>query len=353
MPKINLKNMKKALILLWSFALACPAFASNDGNDEEEREDKVNYMPQIHGTVRAKYEYEPDIDASRFQVRNARVSLEGNVIKAVGYKAEIDLSDEGNIKMLDAYAKITPFDNFDFTIGQMRVPFTIDAHRSPHKQFFANRSFIAKQVGNVRDVGATLGYKVDCKVPIIIQAGLFNGSGLTDQKDYWTDEINYSAKVQFLFPKGVTTVLSLQKIKPEDVAINMYDIGLTWQRRRWTVEGEYLYKHYKHDAFDDVNAVDAFACYDLPLSKVFSKISFLMRYDYMDDHSDGEADEETGLLVVDDPQRHRLTWGITLSLHKMFTSDIRINYEKYIYDDDVEPAVSEQDKFVIEFMIHF
>ena len=32
--------------------------------------------------------------------------------------------------------------------------FTIDAHRSPHLQYFANRSFIAKQVGNVRDVGA-------------------------------------------------------------------------------------------------------------------------------------------------------------------------------------------------------
>ncbi len=41
----------------------------------------------------------------------------------------------------------------------MRVPFTIDAHRSPHLQYFANRSFIAKQVGNVRDVGAVIGWK--------------------------------------------------------------------------------------------------------------------------------------------------------------------------------------------------
>ncbi len=48
--------------------------------------------------------------------------------------------------------------DLNFTIGQMRVPFTIDAHRSPHQQYFANRSFIAKQVGNVRDVGFTAGY---------------------------------------------------------------------------------------------------------------------------------------------------------------------------------------------------
>ena len=40
--------------------------------------------------------------AGRFEVRNARVSVTGNVLPIVAYKAEIDLSDEGSIKMLDA-----------------------------------------------------------------------------------------------------------------------------------------------------------------------------------------------------------------------------------------------------------
>ena len=112
------------------------------------------YLPEIHGTIRAKYEYEPPIEKGRFEIRNARLSVEGKVIPAVRYRAEIDLSDEGEIKMLDAYVRIQPKD-WKFTAGQMRVPFTIDAHRSPHLQFFANRSFIAKQVGNVRDVGVS------------------------------------------------------------------------------------------------------------------------------------------------------------------------------------------------------
>ena len=123
----------------------------------DAQEKKTEFTPEIHGTVRSKYEYQTEEGEGRFEVRNARISITGKVIDAVSYKAEIDLSDEGNIKMLDAYTRITPVKKLNFTIGQFRVPFTIDAHRSPHQQYFANRSFIAKQVGNVRDVGASLG----------------------------------------------------------------------------------------------------------------------------------------------------------------------------------------------------
>ena len=38
-----------------------------------------DYLPEIHGTIRGKYEYQPEMKASRFQVRNARFSLTGNV----------------------------------------------------------------------------------------------------------------------------------------------------------------------------------------------------------------------------------------------------------------------------------
>ena len=106
-----------------------------------------------------------------------------------------------------SYTRIKPWKTLQFTIGQERVPFTIDAHRSPHQQYFANRSFIAKQVGNVRDVGAEIGYTWNVGFPIVVNAGIFNGSGLTNQKDYWTKGVNYSAKAQFLFP-NVNLVLS-------------------------------------------------------------------------------------------------------------------------------------------------
>lgn len=170
--------MKQISILALSILLALPA-AADEG---KEGKAKTDYRPVVHGTLRGKYEYQPEEKAGRFQVRTARVSIEGKVAPVVAYKAEIDLSDEGKIKMLDAYTRLSPLKGFDFTIGQMRVPFTIDAHRSPHQQYFANRSFIAKQVGNVRDVGATLGYKIGGPLPLTLQAGMFNGSGLTTRK---------------------------------------------------------------------------------------------------------------------------------------------------------------------------
>lgn len=136
------------------------------------------------GTLRAKFEYQPGEGDARFQVRNARFGVAGEIYSKLAYCMEIDLSDEGKIKMVNAYLGTKLYKGLGFTIGYMRVPFTIDAHRSPHTQYFANRSFIAKQVGSVRDVGATLGWKFGEKVPINLQVGMFNGSGIDDQKDF-------------------------------------------------------------------------------------------------------------------------------------------------------------------------
>lgn len=315
--------------------------------------DTKDYLPMIHGTIRGKYEYQPDIKASRFQVRNARFSLTGNVHPIIAYKAEIDLSDEGNIRMLDAYTRIFPVKGLSATIGQMRVPFTIDAHRSPHLQYFANRSFIAKQVGNTRDVGATIGYNFGNYFPLIIEGGAFNGSGLTQQKE-WHKDLNYSVKAQFCPVSNANVTLSMQTIKPDIARIYMYDIGAYYNFWGWHIEGEYLYKHYDNNAFKNVHAINSFINYDLPLHKIFSKISFLGRYDMMTDHSNGKADETTGKLKINDYQRHRITGGITLSIcKKAFVADIRLNYEKYFYRKNAVPFESEQDKLVVEVMTRF
>lgn len=315
-----------------------------------------DFTVKLHGTVRAKFEYQPEIDQGRFEVRNARFSLSGSVTRAVDYKAEIDLSDEGSIKMLDAYARLNLLDRrVRFTIGQMRVPFTIDAHRSPHEQYFANRSFIAKQAGNVRDVGATVGWRFGKRVPVTLEGGLFNGSGLTDQKDFWTGTFNYSAKMQVEFAERVNLTTGIQKTHPDRVDIRMYDAGLFYEDRFWHVEAEYLRKNYASDAFPGVNVWDAFVCRNLPLRhcRALRQISLLARYDYMSDHSTGVADPTTGCLVADDPERHRVTGGVTFSLGLPFRADVRLNYEAYFYRAAATPALSEQDKIVAEFMVRF
>ena len=339
-------------VVLLSMMTAAAFAQASEGEDFDK-------TPKIGGTIRSKYEYQTEEGEGRFEVRTARINVAGKVAPEVSYKAEIDLCDEGKIKMLDAYTRITPWKTLQFTIGQERVPFTIDAHRSPHQQYFANRSFIAKQVGNVRDVGAELGYTWNVGFPIVLNAGVFNGSGLTNQKDYWTKGVNYSAKLQFLFP-NLNLVLSTQKIKPSDVTVTMYDGGLTFHKGGFIAEAEYLYKHYSKNAFHDVHAFDGFVSYDIPVvnpKSLVKKVSPLVRYDFMSDHSDGTrynvTDDDLGQLIINDYKRHRVTGGVTLSLAKPFISDIRINYEKYFYRKDGIAKTSEKDKFVIEFMTKF
>ena len=330
------------------------------GQAQNSNGGEVDKTPQVHGTLRGKYEYQPDDKKGRFEVRTARVDITGNLSPVISYKAEIDLCDEGTIKMLDAYTRIKPGNGFQFTIGQERVPFTIDAHRSPSQQYFANRSFIAKQVGNVRDVGAEVSTQFHLGVvPVNIRAGLFNGSGLTNQKDFWTNNVNFSAKAEMYLLPGWNLTLSVQKIKPDHVGVMMYDAGTFYHGHGLHAEIEYLFKHYAQDAYQNVHAFDSFVSYDIPLkTKLFTKLSPLVRWDFMTDHSDGmrylDGGKNTqGTLVTNDYQRHRITGGCTLSFDKPFLSDIRINYEKYFYRANGIPKVSEKDKFVIEFMTRF
>lgn len=317
-------------------------------------DNNFSYIPEIHGTVRTKYEFSTQTGKNRFEVRNVRVSLDGKIIPIISYKLEADLCDEGVIKMLDAFMRVQPGYDLKFTIGQMRVPFTIDAHRTPHKQYFANRSFIAKQAGNIRDVGACVGWSYGDTMPIILEAGIFNGSGLTKQKDYWTSSLNYSTKAQAMIARHVNITLSTQKATAGQISVFMYDAGCYFESERWHIETEYLRKHYKGNAHDPVNAFDAFTAYRLPLKKALSAISFLGRYDYMDDHSKGNYNE-SGVLATDDPARHRITGGITLSFGKSkLQADIRLNYEQYFYENkDAVTNISEQNKIVAEFVCRF
>ena len=313
------------------------------------------YFPEIHGTIRGKYEYQTTNNTQRFQVRNARVGLVGNIISdKLGYKAEIDLSDEGKIKMLDAYARVTPFSHFTITVGQMRVPFTIDAHRSPHSQYFANRSFIAKQMGSLRDAGMTIGYAREEGIPFSVEAGLFNGSGLTEQKE-WHKALSYSGKLILNPFDGYNLTLSTQRIHPNKYSTYMYDVGTFYEWNNWHIEAEGMYKHFAHADYPDVWAVNTFVNYDLFFRNrkfLFKKVSFLARFDYMGNNSDGATDED-GRLRVADHERHRVTGGLTFSFGKPFQADLRLNYEKYFYHELSQAKEAEQDKIVVELMLHF
>jgi hypothetical protein len=206
-----------------------------------------------------------------------------------------------------------------------------------------------------------LGWKFDTKIPLNIQLGMFNGSGLPeDLQQYWTRSFNYSAKIQAGLLPGMNFVAGYMTTKPDFVRLHLYDVGVTYNVHRWLFEGEYVRKEYGGE-FDGTNSVDAFVSYGLPIRKgVFRKISFLGRYDYLGDHSTGTAANvgtepaPVWSLIANDIERHRATAGVTFSLGLPFEADIRLNYEKYFYAPNASPiGVSDHDKIVIELMAHF
>ena len=72
----------------------------------------------------------------------------------------------------------------------------------------------------------------------------------------------------------------------------------------------------------------------------------------MGNHSNGQLNAN-GTLQIDDAARKRVTGGVTFSFSKKINADIRLNYEKYFYDDKALAKPSERDKAVIELMVHF
>ena len=395
LPPDELMNKNKTMKIIALLCLFVAKTSAQELTQEEritkleqktqEQTEKQAHSPKIHGIMRGKYEYEPDLEASRFEVRNARLSVEsqpaansnGGAKLSPAYKLEIDLCDEGQIKMKDAWVRLAIALNekkggfLRATVGQQRMPFSIDAHRNPSAQYFANRSFIAKQVGDMRDVGFQLGYDwvdADGRKIAVLDAGIFNGSNLDNQKTAWFTSPSYSARLQWFPVKEWAIIPSIQhqKIAERKASYTSLDLGTYYERPLPSspsrggvlhLEAEYLHKIYQHDAFADCNALDVMAIYRQTLGEknYFEGVSYLLRYDYMDDHSDGKKGvNENNKLQISDYARHRLTAGLTFHVrNSSFPTDLRLNYEKYWYADNGIAKESEQDKLVCELMIRF
>jgi len=374
---IRVYNLLRMILLLAFFIfLFVGLLSAQDGDDRlylleqrvSKQENRSAYKPQIHGILRGKYEFEPQLMASRFEVRNARLSASGKFLLRSEYKLEVDLCDESSIKMKDAWVSINPWRTLKLTLGQQRMPFSIDAHRNPSAQYFANRSFIAKQVGDMRDVGFQVGYDIlnrkNRKV-LSINAGIFNGSNLDEQKKAWFKTPGYSLRIQFFPIEGLAIIPSVQHqlIAQRKASYTSVDFGFYYKWNGLHVEAEYLHKYYANNVFPDCSAVDAMIVYKHEIKKekcYIEHISYQLRYDYMQDHSSGksgfandEAGNQTPFLLLTDAERHRVTFGATFRVRNpYFPTDIRLNYEKYWYPHGGAKE-SEQDKLVCELVIKF
>ena len=89
----------KSLKITFLF-LAFASFLTVKAQNPEQPNQLNAYLPKVDGSLKTKVEFDLENSKMRFEVRNARFGAKGNVNKYVAYRAEIDLSDEGKIKML-------------------------------------------------------------------------------------------------------------------------------------------------------------------------------------------------------------------------------------------------------------
>ena len=188
MTYIHTRRVRGLMLAAFPLCFASPAASADDvKTTSAPTEPKFSYIPTFHGAIRPRWEIDTRTGDQRFQVRNARFSIEGKVMPQIGYFVQLDLCDQGKIKILDAYGKFDLVKGLTLQAGQFRMPFGVEPFRAPANYYFANRSFMAKQVMNYRAVGAKLSYTLP-KTPLTLEAGAFNPANMADH-NVWSKTV--------------------------------------------------------------------------------------------------------------------------------------------------------------------
>jgi phosphate-selective porin OprO and OprP len=124
-----------------------------------------------------------------FDIRRARFDVRGNISPIWNYRVQLDLAVSP--KLLDAYAECKLADFFNLTVGQFKVPFSLENLTSSNKLEMIDRSQIVEAMSargtdvignqNGRDIGIMAGgslLKLDERFLVDYRLGVFNGSGI-------------------------------------------------------------------------------------------------------------------------------------------------------------------------------
>lgn len=312
---------------------------------------KVNLMPNFNITLKTRFEQDLDNDEGRFQVRNARFGISGDVLPEINYKIEADFCDRGKIKVLDAWAGIRPVCNLNVMLGQVKIPFSVDRARAVYKYYFADYSYIGRMIGGIRGVGLKLNYMLP-KVPLELYGMVYNTYSITEH-EVWEKKMSYAAEARYQLG-WFTPAISFMSNVPDSVRINNLAAALIFDCGRWHAEAEYMMRHYTCHRFDTSHAYSVFANYTLPLSRgFFNRLSFQARLDGMNGYSDGTR-STTGLLTLAESKSHRLTVGSTIAHIKGgVTTHLRLDYyHVFRPSGDIAPQ-GEGNKLVAEMVLRF
>ena len=192
---LNLLILNKSISQQQADSLRADAAIKQQEADANKKSFPVSAarLIQISGYTQVRYQnLEEKGKKDGFDIRRARIDLNGNFTPYLSYRLMTDFA--ASPKLLDAYAEIKLNDYFNITIGQFRVPFSlenltpvrkldvIDFSQIVEALVFRSKDVIGNQSG--RDIGIQLGgalVKSGTKNIVEYRIGVFNGSGINIQ----------------------------------------------------------------------------------------------------------------------------------------------------------------------------
>lgn len=296
-------------------------------------------LPKIHGVFRGRAEVLTESGEMRFQVRNARIKLDGAVSPKVYYFIQTDLYDRGDIKLLDAYARIRLSSSVDVQTGRFLMPFGVDGARNPATYLFADRSFMNKYMCSTRKVGVKVQWHHG---RWSLEGGAFNtgdGLGIKGSK-----RLDYAARGS-VGVENLKFTAGGEVVRPQEMTMTLGNLSLNWSSGEWMLEGEGICQHYAHDAYDTTWAWNIQGRWLHSVGTgVVRNVALLGRYD-------GLTRRYSGGSIC--PGCGRYTAGVTLS-HPAEGSNVelRVNASKCV-SRTTAPTGVYRDMIIAELMVSF
>jgi hypothetical protein len=285
--------------------------------------ERSEYVPTLFGILKTKIEYDLDNHLMRFEVRNARLGTTGKINDYMSYKVELDLSDEGEMKMHDAFVRFAPTSNLGFYLGQRKIPFSTDYMRNPAENIFANRSFLAKYINDgMRDIGFHAEYNSPGQVPVNFVVGIVNGTGNNNPE--WILKPNLAGRLSIGNEKGVRVTGNIYYGDDQyKKNLSMFGGEIRYTDGNFFIESEYIKRNWKdtisvshHDG-----GLYLHSYYNFKRdNRIIYMLTPVIRFDVI-----GNS------LFSDDIEADRITLGFNMGFEpRQFYSEIRINYENYL-----------------------
>lgn len=263
---LNLLVQKKLIQQTEADSIRAEAAIAAQANLSKVKSFPVNAGKKLTlaGYSQVRYQAEETGKADGFDIRRARLDVKGNISPYWGYRLQFDLA--GSPKLLDAYIDLKLNEFINFTVGQAKVPLSMENLLSSTQLAFIDRSQAVealtargKDVGgnqNGRDIGIQVGgvlFKSSDRPVLDYRLGLFNGAGINTVDN--NEKKDYAARLAVHPVTGLDISGSYYqgtRLIPEvrtgnvvttpsaNVDRNRYGADLSYDLKNFSLRGEYL-----------------------------------------------------------------------------------------------------------------